>query len=201
MRDPENIRKVAALKPDFMGFIFYKKSPRFVRPEALIQAVDRIPQNIQKVGVFVNESTDTIIQTASLLGLNTIQLHGNESVEEVKRLKAAGLMIIKAFLIKDKIDLKETEPYEDSLDYLLFDTKTAARGGSGISFDWKLLEDFQSKRPWFLAGGVGIESIPEISNIRHPGFYGVDANSKLEISPALKDIKLVSSFIKNIRTQ
>lgn len=200
MRDPENIREVAALKPDFMGFIFYKKSPRFAHPKALQAAVNKLPDSIQKVGVFVNENTDTIIETASLLGLDYIQMHGNETVDEVQTLQAAGLKVIKVILIKDKTDLQEIKGYENSVDYFLFDTKTAERGGSGTSFDWSVLAGLQSKVPWLLAGGIGLESIHQISSIEQPGFFAVDANSKLEISPGMKDIKLVSAFIKNIRT-
>jgi phosphoribosylanthranilate isomerase len=200
MRDPENMRAVAALKPDFMGFIFYKKSPRFAHPSTLQAAVNALPNSIQKVGVFVNEKTDTIIRTASLLGLDYIQLHGNESVEELKVLKDAGNKVIKVFSIKNSADLKGIQNYENDADFFLFDTKTTARGGSGTSFDWSVLAGLESQRSWFLAGGIGLESIPQISSIKHPGFFAVDANSKLETSPAMKDIELVSSFIKTIRT-
>ncbi|MEZ4686008.1 MAG: phosphoribosylanthranilate isomerase [Bacteroidia bacterium] len=199
LRDPANIRAIAALKPDMMGFIFYSKSPRFAHPESLKPAMALIPDGIQKVGVFVNEKVERVAQTASELGLDYVQLHGDETVEEVGFLKKTGLGTIKVFAVESEQDLARFDAYSEAVDYFLFDTKTAARGGSGKQFDWNIIYKYRFNKPFLLAGGIGAEVISQIATFSHQDFAGVDANSRLETSPGLKDIGLVSSFINDIR--
>lgn len=197
MRDVDNIREVLTLSPDFMGFIFYPQSPRYVAlPEALRNV--RFGQNAQKTGVFVNASKEEIMQKVELYDLQAVQLHGDESVELCSYLKDKGLIVLKAFQIHSAEDFKNTVVYNHEVDYFLFDTKTASYGGSGSKFDWKLLDAYQGDTPFFLSGGIAPEDACAIQQIKHPSFRGVDLNSRFEITPAIKDIKLLQQFINQL---
>lgn len=197
MRDVDNIRDVLTLAPDFMGFIFYPESPRYVAsPEALKHI--RFGQNAQKTGVFVNASKEEIMQKVELYDLQAVQLHGDESVELCSFLKDKGLIVLKAFQIHSAEDFKNTVVYNHEVDYFLFDTKTASYGGSGSKFDWKLLDAYQGDTPFFLSGGIAPKDACAIQQIKHPFFRGVDLNSRFEITPAIKDIKLLQQFINQL---
>lgn len=196
MRDPENITQVAALKPDYMGFIFYEKSPRYaatLNPAAL-------PDHVRRVGVFVNASTPEIENRAEQYGLQALQLHGSESPETCQALRAKGYEIIKAFGIETAADLAQTAEYAECCDLFLFDTRTPAHGGSGLRFDWRILDLYNGKTPFLLSGGISDKNALEILNIEQPGFYGVDLNSRFEIEAGLKDAGLLERFIKTIRS-
>lgn len=190
MKDPVNISEVAALQPDYMGFIFYPRSPRYIgETEKNLLAVNPI-----KTGVFVNESVDVIEELIEKHRLAAIQLHGNESPGLCELFKGR-VVVIKAFGIDENLDSSKLETYAGKVDYFLFDTKTEKHGGSGKSFDWSLLDQYQMDIPFFLSGGLSLENLEEVKAIKHPQFYGVDLNSKFEIEPGLKDInKLKKAF-------
>ena len=193
LRDAENIKAVAALGPDYIGLIRYDRSPRYVSnlDEAGLEA---LPKAILKTGVFVNESAESIQQLIDKYGLNAIQLHGNESADFAAAFKNK-VVVLKAFGVDENFDFKQLENYVGSVDFFLFDTRTAVHGGSGETFNWSILNSYKLDVPFFLSGGLSLDNLAEIKNIKHPQFYGVDLNSRFETSPGFKDIeKLTKAF-------
>lgn len=191
MKYPENILEVGALLPDYMGFIFWERSARFFDGET-----PNLPDTIKKVGVFVNESVENIIEKINKYNLQAVQLHGKESVEFCQDLKNnidSKIEIIKVFSVGDDFDFDVLKPFENVCDYFLFDTKGKLPGGNGTTFDWKILEKYKSEKPFFLSGGIGIEEIPAIKNLKLP-IYAIDVNSRFEIEPGLKNINLVRTI-------
>jgi len=191
MRDVANINALTELPIDYIGFIFYKQSKRYVaeRVDALI------PKNIKKVGVFVNETVENIEQIVQAYSLNVIQLHGDETPEFCRRLHQKGYTIFKAFGIDAAFDFKQLTAYAPYCDYFLLDAKGKSYGGNGVQFNWQLLEHYTVEKPFFLSGGIDAASIPTIQTIKHPQLYGIDINSKFEISPALKNIDKIKQAI------
>lgn len=197
MRKSENLQSLLALKPDFVGFIFYAKSKRFVEDFPQID----FPKEIKKVGVFVNETIEGIERIVLKHKLNAVQLHGNESPEYCKALLRIGnqqIEILKAFSIDDDFDFSETEPYQAVCDFLLFDTKGKDYGGNGIKFNWDVLQKYKGKTPFLLSGGISKNDVFEIKNFKHHAFAGVDINSGFEIEPALKNINEIKEFKNNL---
>lgn len=189
MKYPENILEVGALLPDYMGFIFWEKSARYFDGE-----MPNLPKSIQKVGVFVDASLEEILDKIEKYDLQAIQLHGQESVEFCKDLKKNApklIDVIKVFSILDTFDFRELKPFENACDYFLFDTKGKLPGGNGTSFDWKVLENYPSTKPFFLSGGIGMEEIEGVKEILKTNLpiYAIDINSKFEIEPGLKNIE------------
>lgn len=199
MKFPENIRAVAALHPDFMGFIFYPKSPRFAEPLD-VSTLNSMPKSIKKIGVFVNESLENILTIAYKYKLDGVQLHGTELVEMCKELRKAGFIVIKAFPIAEAYNFKVTKAYEGACDYFLFDTKTEAYGGSGVKFNWKMLDEYVGETPFLLSGGIAPDDAEAIRKIEHPKFVGIDLNSKFEVKPGEKNVELLREFLKETRT-
>jgi len=190
MREPENIQEVAAFGPDFMGFIWVPKSPRYVGPDFVIPA---LPAKTKAVGVFVNETTDNIIALSKIAGFSAVQLHGEEGQTEINALQAAGLQVIKAISVGEASDLH----LSDKPDFYLFDTKKGAQvGGTGAHFDWSLLVHYTLDIPYFLAGGLQAEDVEKVKDF--PGLYALDFNSKLEIRPGFKDIEQVKELVKQL---
>ncbi|MBP8849932.1 MAG: phosphoribosylanthranilate isomerase [Breznakibacter sp.] len=199
MRDPQNIQDLGTVQPDFVGFIFYPKSPRYVGEEWDESIVKSIPSSIKKIGVFVNESVEKINLLASKYQLDGIQLHGSETPEICQTIKDKNLLVLKAFSVDESFDFELIKKYESFCDYFLFDTKTSQHGGSGVKFDWKKLYEYTSSIPFFLSGGIMEEDVNEIKSLNIKGLYSVDINSKFEIEPALKDIKMVERFAQKLR--
>jgi len=194
LKHPNNIQQVAEQSPDFMGFIFYDKSPRFVDDKKLAEILKDSYPEIIKTGVFVNEDPVKINEIVSTYGLGAVQLHGSETPELCASFKKTGLKVIKAFGIREASDFDQTERYEGCCDYFLFDTKTKKHGGSGESFNWDLLKFYSGNTTFLLSGGIGIADIDEIKKISHPRFAGIDVNSGFEIEPGLKDIELIKKL-------
>lgn len=203
MRGSENISGLLALKPDFIGFIFYDKSKRFVADFPQIE----IPSTIKKVGVFVNETIEEIVERANQHKLDFVQLHGNETPEfcdechlERSR-KASSKMtdfgIIKAFSVDENFDFSATKPFEKCVALFLFDTKGKNYGGNGLKFNWDLLQNYKGKTPFLLSGGITKNDAAEIKKFKHPAFLGIDINSGFELEPGLKNISEIEEF-KNI---
>ncbi len=189
MKYPENIAEVIKLQPDFLGFIFWGKSPRFFD-----DVIPELPDSIQKVGVFVNASLVEIQSKIKQHELNIIQLHGNKTVAFCKNLKQYDIEIIKVFSIDDAFDFKALEPFEEVCDYFLFDTKGKLPGGNGTTFNWELLKKYNSKKPLFLSGGIGIEEVKKINQLNLP-IYTIDVNSKFEIEPGLKNMEQLQEIL------
>jgi phosphoribosylanthranilate isomerase len=199
MKYPENILEVGSLLPDYMGFIFWEKSARYF--EGIIP---ELPKSIQKVGVFVNASVDEIAEKIKTHDLQAVQLHGHESVEfcESLKKKIPNLIdVIKVFSILDTFDFAILKSYENVCDFFLFDTKGKLPGGNGTTFDWKILEQYPSTKPFFLSGGIGIDETEQVKQVLKSNLpiYAIDINSKFEVEPGLKNIELLSSFKNNLK--
>lgn len=199
MCDPLNVKEIAEAKPDFMGFIFYPGSPRYVSEEPDRSLFSNVPPGITKTGVFVNENPDKIYDITIRTGLDMIQLHGIESPDYCSHLKSSGLKIIKAFSMAEYFDFEMLKPYIPACDFFLFDTKTEKFGGSGIKFNWDKLAGYYLDKPFFLSGGIGPEDSGIIKTIENRGFFAVDVNSRFETAPTIKNVTLVKTFIDEIK--
>ena len=198
MREQENIKEVEALDVDFLGFIFYSGSPRYiVDNRESLEIVRRCTK--PKVGVFVNETFDNIMNKAELCSLDYLQLHGNETPGLCMELRRHGYSLIKAFSIAAANDFVITENYSDCCDYFLFDTKYTGFGGSGKRFDWFLLDEYNGKIPFLLSGGLTTGCDDDIIQLKHSQFAGIDLNSGFEVSPARKDIDKLKIIINHVR--
>jgi phosphoribosylanthranilate isomerase len=193
MKQASNIAAVADLQPDYMGFIFYAKSPRFIS-EVSSELIKYVPLSIKTTGVFVNEDLDIVKAYVIKYNLKAVQLHGNESVAYCEALKSSGAEVIKAFGVDKNFDFNQLEPYENAVHYFLFDTQTPVHGGSGKVFDWQLLSNYKLDKFYFLSGGIDLTHIEAIKSIGDPRLYAVDINSKFEIEPGLKDVERLKEF-------
>ena len=195
MRDALNIRHVEQLHIDWMGFIFYPPSPRYVE-----DIPTYLPSTVQRVGVFVNADMDFITQRVQNFSLDYVQLHGDESPKLCSAIrKITGKKIIKAFGVKDDTIFKNTSAYEPYIDYFLFDSFSDIYGGSGKVYDHNILHNYSGHTPFLLSGGLGPEHLTSIKAFRHPQFVGVDLNSQFEIAPALKSVDKLQLFINEFR--
>ena len=222
MRDPENIRALQQLDIDWMGFIFWPQSPRFVQmvssragiiPDYSSLKEDRptakgqtTTTNIKRVGVFVDEMPQSIVTRVYNYHLDIVQLHGSESRAMIENLRRTlvpdiqpNIKIMKAISIGNADDFKKTADYEEVVDFFLFDTKCQEVGGSGRRFDWALLDAYQGGTPFILSGGIAPDMAPDILKIKHPQFLGIDLNSQFETEPGFKDIDKVKAFVNTIR--
>ena len=198
LKNRENIIEVLEYKPDFIGFIFYDKSPRYICEELESSFVQNISAS-KKVGVFVNESEIKMLDIASRYGLDYVQLHGNETAEFCKQIQKS-IPVIKAFQVDDDFDFSVLNEYEYACIYFLFDSKSKQYGGSGETFNWEKLNEYKLKKPFFLSGGIGLENIEQVLLLKSefPNLYAVDVNSRFEIESGVKDvskIKLLSNKI------
>ena len=191
--------KIKQLSPDFIGHIFYKNSARNVADTYRIEKTD----DINPVGVFVNENMEQLLLKCEQHQLKYVQLHGNEKPEFCKMIQENGLKIIKAFSISSVFDFNLLHQYEKHCDYFLFDAKGENYGGNGIRFRWRLLRKYELSKPYFLSGGISSQHADEILDLSHSDnrLYGIDLNSGFEISPAIKDEKKLMEFIKNIKKE
>jgi phosphoribosylanthranilate isomerase len=195
MKYEDNIQAVANLQPDYLGFIFYDKSARHFNT-----TIPELPNTIKKVGVFVNEDVETVLKTIKTFNLQAVQLHGNESPEYCKAI--TNVEVIKVFSIKDEFNFNVLEPYEDVCDYFLFDTKGKLPGGNGFTFNWNVLNQYPSTKPYFLSGGIGLNEIEKIKEFKASEAskycYALDVNSKFEIEPGLKNIEELEKLKKHV---
>ena len=197
MCDQGNIAEIALLKPDFMGFIFYEPSPRFV--ERLdSRALDLLSAQTKRVGVFVNAPERYVREMARKYKLDCVQLHGNESPEMCRSLRD-DFMVAKAFGIIDSRDMAQSERYEGMCDLYVFDAKTSAYGGSGCGFDHSLLQAYRGATPYLLGGGISQDYAPGPQVIGDMLCAGFDINSRFETAPGIKDVAAVDRFIESVR--
>jgi phosphoribosylanthranilate isomerase len=199
MRDPENISGVAVAKPDFLGFIFYPKSSRFIGFEPSPEILAVIPDSIKKVGVFVDETPEKVLEICQNWKLDVAQLHGHESPEYCKQIHDSGIMVFKVSPIDESFDFGSLEAFCGNCDYFLFDTKGRLSGGTGQKFNWQLLEKYKLDVPFFLSGGIGSDDLQQIVAFNHPQLAGIDVNSGFEISPAFKNVEKIRKFINEVR--
>lgn len=217
----QNPKEVAQLQPDYLGFIFWEPSTRYFDGD-----IPELPKSIKKVGVFVDASVEEVLQKVEKYKLNVVQLHGTESPRYCMNLKdkflsfraqsrkkkltipeeastsfdLGALEIIKVFSIKDGFDFSVLELYEESCDYFMFDTKGKLPGGNGYVFDWSILKEYPSDKPYFLSGGIGLNEIDSLlaflENPASKQCYAIDINSRFEIKPGLKNIEQLEKFKK-----
>lgn len=193
----ENIEQVAVLQPDYMGFIFYPKSKRFVGED--FQMPD-VPSRIKKTGVFVNSDLEYVKEKVTRYNLDVVQLHGNEDPGFCGQLKP-WVKVVKAFGLDENFDFKVLGSYKNSCDYFLFDTKTNEYGGSGKQFNWDILKRYDLNVPFFLSGGIGLDEMEKITLLasRYSNLYAIDVNSRFEIEPGLKDINKLNQLTDKIQ--
>ncbi|WP_048330911.1 phosphoribosylanthranilate isomerase [Bizionia psychrotolerans] len=200
MKFPENIESVATLQPDYLGFIFYKKSARYFDG-----IIPDLSQSIKKVGVFVDTSTEEIITISNNYNLDVVQLHGDQSKEFVLNLNGLATLyatkdfeIWKVFSVGKNFDFNQLKPFENKVDKFLFDTKGKLQGGNGYAFNWEILKKYPSKKPFVLSGGIGLEQLENIKNFLKEDIskycYALDLNSAFETEPGVKEIKKLNEF-------
>ena len=196
MKHTANREAVEKLPVDWLGFIFYPQSKRFIgeTPEPGLFKTEK-----PKVGVFVDENAFEIMALAKNFGFSMVQLHGKENPQTCRMLKIQGLKIIKVFNVNENFDFETTQSYEKVADFFLFDTKTPFHGGSGQKFDWKLLDKYTGHIPFLLSGGIGPDDAEEILKINHPKLTGIDVNSGFEDQPGVKNIEKLEKFIAQIK--
>lgn len=225
MRDADNIQQVAQLDIDLMGFIFYPRSPRFVKmissnaglipdyseerlhnANADQQAPIPSTKEPQRVGVFVDEMPQTIVTRIYNHRLQYVQLHGTESATMIDNLKrtlipdiAPDIKVIKALSVASKEDVARYKDYEGLVDLFLFDTRCPTMGGSGKQFDWDVLSAYDGHTPFLLSGGIGPNDAERVRQFDHPMLAGIDLNSRFETEPGRKDVELLRTFIQQVR--
>lgn len=176
-----------------LGFIFHKKSPRYVSPSKVRPIVEALPPFVTPVGVFVNGSEHAVRDICRLARISTVQFHGEESPGYCKRFK--HFKIIKAFRVNDFFDFKAVLRYK--VDAYLFDTFSAtAAGGTGKTFNWDLLKNYKFDKPVILSGGLNPENVRQAVEALGP--YAVDVSSGVEKSPRVKDFHRLQSFIASV---
>lgn len=190
----DNINAVAGLHPDYAGFIFYKRSARYVGNSLMADQLEKIPASVKKVGVFVNQAPDEVLNTVKTFQLDYAQLHGDESAEDCHQLHKAGVKIIKVFAGNRALENAVLKMYEPFVDFYLFDTRLQEYGGSGIAFDWNNLRQLDVQKPIFLSGGLDVANVRQIEQLEGVNIHAIDINSKFEISPGLKDIALIEKL-------
>lgn len=218
MRDADNINDVSALDINWMGFIFYPKSPRYVRQissnAGIIPDYSSLKEKataddagrIRRVGVFVDDMPQNIVTRVFNYHLDIVQLHGSESPVMIDNLRRTldpdirkGIKIMKAISVKSDDDILKCKDYEGHVDYFLFDTKTPLKGGSGEQFDWSVLQSYDGATPFLLSGGIGPDDARRVRAFSHPRCIGIDVNSKFEKEPAYKDVDMLRKFISEVR--
>lgn len=218
MRDGENIRQVAALGIDWIGIIFWEKSPRNVTMisthAGIIPDKGTLPirdagsktKAPKRVGVFVDEMPQNIITRAVNFQLDLIQFHGHETPTLIRNLRRTldpdirpGIQFIKAISVKKRDDISAYKDYADCVDYFLFDTHCKTVGGSGEHFDWSLLEAYDGEQPFLLSGGIGPDDAERIKSFHHPKLAGIDLNSRFETAPGMKDVSRLQAFLSQLK--
>ncbi|MBW7673988.1 phosphoribosylanthranilate isomerase [Chryseobacterium chendengshani] len=200
----DQIQELISMNVDFLGFIFYEKSPRYVLNHLTVEEISEINHS-EKVGVFVNENLDSIIEIAEKADLNLVQLHGDENEEFISDLRKKlnkKTEIIKVIRVGNQSsdELQETINSQPStINYLLFDTDSKTYGGTGETFDWNIINEIETPIPYFLSGGISLENIENIELLNLKPF-ALDINSKFEIEPGNKDVEKIKEIIQTLKS-
>ena len=209
----DQIQELISMNVDFLGFIFYEKSPRFVLNHLSLEEILEINHQ-GKVGVFVNETVEKILEISEKSNLNFIQLHGDEDEEFIKRLRQMlneNTKIIKVIRIGDdktnfENEIKKMSNLKSQISNLLFDTDSKAFGGTGKTFDWKILNEIEIPKPYYLSGGISLENIKNLQNFVKVNMsenktltklntpFALDINSKFETEPGIKNLEKIKTF-------
>ncbi|QKG55392.1 phosphoribosylanthranilate isomerase [Hymenobacter sp. BRD128] len=201
MREAANILAVADFNPDFLGFIFYEKSPRYVGTSLSTEVLRSLPDSVCKVGVFVDAPLPELLATTSHYSLDYVQLHGHETPAYCRAVREQGLRIIKAFSVAEPADFANLTDYGPSCEFFLFDTKGPQRGGNGRTFDWELLRHYHGPTPFLLSGGLGPDTLAGLLHFHHPQLAGYDFNSLLELAPGRKDVEATGRVLTRLHDQ
>ena len=191
MRNFKQVKEVELLA-DFVGFIFYRNSARFVNQTPTLK-------HAEKVRVFVNPTFQEVQRHIAIHSLDAVQLHGQESPELCSFLREK-VKVIKVFGVDKTFNFKSTKRYDSFVDFFLFDTKTRLYGGSGRQYDWSILSNYLGEPPFFLSLSILSISVNTIRHFKHSKFKVIDLNSGFEHSPSDKDIDNLNKFIKQLTT-
>jgi len=195
--DQEFLHRIDEMQINFIGFIFYQQSKRYIADKIPDDQILSIPKHIKKVGVFVNEKIENIIDIANHYHLDFIQLHGDEDVSFINQL-SKKIQIIKAFRIDKDFEFEKLTPYESDCAYFLFDTRDQLHGGTGKKFNWELLQKYKGNTPFLLSGGIKPKDTQQIKEFNHPMLIGIDINSGFETKPGIKDINQIKIFLNHL---
>ena len=198
MKYPDNLSGLLEASPDFIGFIFYRKSARFMGETLAPTDLASIPNSIKKVGVFVDETIGNVIKAIKDYNLDFAQLHGDESPEYCQELRDHGTKVIKAFRLDETFDFDVLNQYPEVVDYFLFDTKGANYGGNGQVFDWELLQQYKLSTPFFLSGGLDLEHFNSLDQLKDLPLFALDINSRFEDKPGLKNLGKVKEATQSL---
>ena len=199
LNNPGNILEINALNPDFIGFIFYKKSKRYIADILDDGMLTKIPESVKKVGVFVNSPMDEVIESFHRYKLDYVQLHGDEGQEFCARLFLRQMPVIKVFKLDTWFNFRQLEAYIPFCSFFLFDKAGELPGGNGKKFSWDILKGYNYKLPFFLSGGIGPDDIEQILEVDNEMLYAIDINSKFELAPGMKDVKKVNMFMNKLK--
>jgi len=200
LKEPGNITAIMRLHPDYMGFIFHNPSPRNIGEitDELRIALKAIPEEVRKVGVFVNEEIHKILELGQQLDLQMIQLHGEESPDYCARIRENGFEVIKVIKTgMEKIN-NSIKEYQTTADYFLFEKEGRFAGGNNEVFNWKILEEIQINKNFFLSGGISPANYQQTFDIKNRNLFALDINSGFEVEPGLKDVEKVMKLINDI---
>lgn len=226
MRVTANIREISQIDVDWLGLVFVPDSPRYVkqvsarggfypdyssltRKVSELGGIPEVAQRVNKplrVGVFVDDMPQTIVQRVYNFNLDYVQLHGEELPVMIDNLRRSlvdirPVKVIKTIFIGSADDFKQCKDYEPQADYFLFHAKSEAKGGTGECFDWSLIDAYDGQVPFLLSGGIGPDDVERIRSIHHPQFAGVDINSQFETEPGVKDAEKVRQFVEAVKAQ
>ena len=201
MREAANIMSVADFNPDFLGFIFYEKSARYVGETLDTELLRSLPGSIGKVGVFVDAPLPELLAATAYYSLDYVQLHGHETPAYCQTVRAHGLRVIKAFAVDAAFDFNMLAAYAPHCELFLFDTKGKHPGGNGYAFDWRVLANYHGPTPFLLSGGLGPANVTDLLRFHHPQLVGYDFNSLLEIAPGLKNTEATGQLLARLHSQ
>lgn len=203
LKEAERIEQACALGADYVGFVFFPPSRRYVTPEQAAVLAGHVSGDVETVGLFVNPDDHLIETTLLSVPLDIIQLHGEESPKRVAEIGLRfGVRTLKALPVAVQEDLDVLPAYLDAADMILFDAKpvpgAALPGGNGLPFDWQLLDHLKIDRPWLLAGGLTVDNLT--TALTATGAPGLDVSSGVETSPGVKDPAKLAAFIAKAKS-
>ena len=200
LNNPENIAEIANLKPDFMGFIFYPKSSRYINNSISLETLSSISYETKKVGVFVNAAIDESATAYNKCKLDYVQLHGSEDTAFCARLFLKQIPVIKAFKVDAWFNFNQIDTFIPFCSFFLFDKTGDLPGGNGKKYSWDILKNYQYKLPFFLSGGISHDDVDRIAELDNEMLYAIDINSRFELTPGIKNVEKVRSFKNKLNT-